>query len=242
MTPAQVILALTVDALIVSALVGLFVRRRSRVCYSFTTQLIFLLVTDLLMVFGGFYTRRFWMFQQVFTHFLTFAIALELTYKTFRAFPGARATARGVLLGVLFVVVGVTLAKLLSGWPGWASAAKVDDPMYQFLTGRVYPALLNGAIWLFTAVAALILWYRLPVDGFLKAILVGEVPYMLIFWVSLNALDAYGMKIARGYVMYSDPIAYLLLTAYWVYAAWRPLQAPVRPGEARVAAPVRRTA
>ena len=30
------------------------------------------------------------------------------------------------------------------------------------------PRVLNGSIWLFTAIAALILWYRLPVDPFHK--------------------------------------------------------------------------
>jgi hypothetical protein len=228
------VIALAVDLLVVVALAGLFVRRRSSVCYSFTAQLAFILVTDLLMIFGGarFYTREFWMFKEGLSHFLTFAIALEVTYRTFRAFPGARATARTVLI----VVLCLTTLWALSA--SQKAQAGPESEVFLIFLKRVYPGLLNGAIWLFTAVAALILWYRLPVDAFLKAILVAEVPYMLIYWVSLNAVEAYGVPVVRKYISYSDPIAYMLLIAYWAYAAWRPFRAPVRadpsPAHARL--------
>jgi hypothetical protein len=225
-------IALMVDLLILVVLVGLYVRRRLGVCYAFTAQQAFILVTDLLMVFGYFYERKYWGPREGLSQILTFVVALEITYKTFRAFPGARATARGVL----FAVLCVTLFAALSASLGPTSASAEHTPELQIL-----PRLLNGAIWLFTAVAGLILWYRLPVDAFLKAILVGYVPYMLIYMLALNAVEAYGLKVVEQYLRVSDPIAYMMVVAYWGYAAWRPFRAPVRPASP-AAAPVRHPA
>jgi hypothetical protein len=78
---------------------------------------------------------------------------------------------------------------------------------------------------LFTGMAVLILWYRLPVDTFHKAILTGFVPYLLIFTIGLNALDSYGWNI-RDLINYVHTTAYLLLLAYWAWAAWAPLAVP----------------
>jgi hypothetical protein len=74
-------------------------------------------------------------------------------------------------------------------------------------------------------VAAVILWYRLPVDPLHKAILIGFVPYLLVFTVAMNALSAYGWDL-REYAGYAQTIAYVVLVAYWARAAWRqPAQA-----------------
>ena len=47
---------------------------------------------------------------------------------------------------------------------------------YAVLAAQIQPRILNGTIWVFTSQAALILWYRLPVDSFRKAILIGLIP------------------------------------------------------------------
>jgi hypothetical protein len=227
------IIAIAVDLLILMVLVGLFVRRRWSVSYAFTAQQAFVLVTDLMMVFGPFYTKPFWAFRENVTQTLTIVIALELTYKTFRAFPGARATARAVL----FTVLSITLFTALSASLTPASTASAYTGELQIL-----PVLLTGAIWLFTGVAALILWYRLPVDAFLKAILMALVPYNLIYMLALKAVEAYGLVQVEKYLRYSDPIAYLLMMVYWAWAAWRPFRAPVRPMPLPGSEAVRRTA
>jgi hypothetical protein len=243
MTYFATTIAVTVDLLILVVLVGLYVRRRLSVCYAFTAQQAFILATDLLMIFGYFYEKKYWVVFQSLSHLLTFLVALEITYKTFRAFPGARATARGVLIAVLCV----TFFAALSASLGATSPSAEHDPELQTLPRLgailllILPRLLNGAIWLFTAVAGLILWYRLPVDAFLKAILVAYVPYMLIYMLALNAVEAYGLKVVEQYLRYSDPIAYMMVIAYWGYAAWRPFRAPVRPASP-AAAPVRHPA
>jgi len=86
---------------------------------------------------------------------------------------------------------------------------------------------LSGSIWLLTAVAGLILWYRLPVHPLPKAILVGLVPYLLVFTVSLNLMESRGWEI-RASASYLNTLAYLLVLVYWTFAAWRPGEAPVK--------------
>src|SRR5713226_3351038 len=99
---------------------------------------------------------------------------------------------------------------------GWIRPAMSSN-----VGGRIQPRLLNGTIWLFAAIAATILWYRLPVDPFHKAILIGFVPYLLIFTTGLNILDSYGWDL-RTSVNYAQVGAYVALMAYWAHAAWSP--------------------
>jgi hypothetical protein len=63
----------------------------------------------------------------------------------------------------------------------------------------------------------------------LKAILMSLVPYMLVYMLAMKAVEAYGLVQVEQYLRYSDPIANMLMNAYWAWAAWRPFRAPVRP-------------
>ncbi len=224
------------QVLIVVVLSGLFLRRRYRACPSFVLYLLVTLIGDLLLILGprhlnpesslfgllgakGFYSRDFWMLKELTLNLLKFAVALELAFRTFRSFPGARSTARSVM----FLLVAVTLVSVVAV-AAQVSAINLEDRVNQII-GRLQPRVLNGTVWLFTGMAVLILWYRLPVDTFHKAILTGFVPYLLIFTIGLNALDSYGWNI-RDLINYVHTTAYLLLLAYWAWAAWAPLAVP----------------
>jgi hypothetical protein len=91
---------------------------------------------------------------------------------------------------------------------------------------------LNGSIWMLTAIAGVILFYRLPVRPFHKAILLSYLPYVLIFTILLSYLGRAGWQ--RGVVMqYVGQLAYVALVAYWNLAIWRqdpPPTAPEPPG------------
>jgi hypothetical protein len=237
----------TVQLMTVIALAGLLVRGRYRTCPSFVLYLLVILAGDLLLLLGprhldvgsalfgllgekGFYSRSFWLIDQLAINLARFVVALELAYRTFRSFPGARATARGVL----FVLVGVTLVSVVAVTPQ-VSAIDPDDRVKQIF-GVLQPRVLNGTVWLLTGMAALVLWYRLPVDRFHKAILIGLVPYLLVFTIGLNATETYGW--GNSLVQWRNLIitsAYLLLMGYWARAAWAP-HAP--PAVARGPAPV----
>src|SRR5260370_26622509 len=234
----EIAVACMVQVLTLAVLVGLFRRRRYRVCYSFVGYLLAVLVGDMLLFVGpnnlqeggwlynflgneGFYSRRFWLAKEVLLNLLKFAVALELAYRTFRAFPGARSTARRVLF-VAFAAIVVSVAAFLP------QVSEVNDTdLINRLAGQLQPRVLNGTVWLLTGIASLVLWYRLPVDRFHKAILTGFVPFLLVFTLALNAIDSHGWSdpILKA-VNYVHTLAYVLLLAYWARAAWAPLAVP----------------
>jgi hypothetical protein len=143
-------------------------------------------------------------------------MAIELAYRTFRAFPGAHATVRWALLLVLVTTLVAVVA--ISG----------GGSDFRSFVADLQPRVLNGSIWLFTAIAALILWYRLPVDPFHKVVLLSYVPFLLVFTVTLNALGSLGWE--RGWsVTYLYQLSYLALMVHWARAAWRRVEEPARP-------------
>lgn len=153
------------------------------------------------------FTWENYLLREIVHNLLKFAIALELAYRTFRAFPSAMSTARRVLLFLLVVIAVVTLsAPLPARNPG-----DIDIEWHA--------RILNGTIWVFAAIAAMILWYRLPVHPFHKAILVGFVPYLLIFSFGMRALVEMGWDAARQYQRFHT-LAYLAVLLYWNRAAW----------------------
>lgn len=205
-----------------AAVAGVIARGRAGVCWTFVVYLGVIAVADLMMLVWPERFWRLWFYlgKEWAITVLRFAVALELTYRTFRAFPSARATARGILLLVLVVSLAIVLV-------GTGDLAPTDGmPALGPLATRVQPRVLNGAIWLLTAVAGLILWYRLPVHPLHKAVLVGLVPYLLISSVSLNLIDSRGWEM-RASVNHLYTLAFLLVLVYWTYAAWRPDEVPV---------------
>lgn len=223
MTGLQWWLGVLGEIILAVILVGLFVRGRGGRCYSFTVYVIAVLTSEILITAWPheFFVLEKWLFKETLLNALKYAIALELAARTFRAFPGARATARAVV----FLVVLVSLAAVLQAVP----VTRVAD--FAELASQLHTRILNSTIWVFTALAAVILWYRLPVDLFHKAILVGFVPYLLVFTVVMNLLKAIGWHVLEQ-VSYLQTGAYLLLLGYWGYAAWRPLEGRVRAPEA----------
>jgi hypothetical protein len=217
--------AVTTTAVLLStgAIAGLIVRHRTGVCWTFVVYLAVIAVADLLMLLWPhhFWWLWFYMGKEFIIDVLRLTVALELTYRTFRAFPSAGATARGVLLFVLMITLAIVLL-------GIGNLAPTEGmPVLGPLATRIQPRVLSGAIWLLTAVAGLILWYRLPVHPLHKAILVGLVPYLLVSSVSLNLIESHGWE-SRASVNHLHTLAFLLVLAYWTYAAWRPDEVPVQ--------------
>jgi hypothetical protein len=99
---------------------------------------------------------------------------------------------------------------------------------FRSFMAELHPRVLNGSIWLFTAIAALILWYRLPVNAFHKAVLLSYVPFLLVFTVTMNALGS-ATRDRLGWLSYLYQLAYLALMVYWARAAWRRVEVPTRP-------------
>jgi hypothetical protein len=220
MSAAQAWIGYAGTAALAVLLAGVLVRRRYRAWYLFALFLSVMLLSTVMMAIwrARFYTTEFWQIKETALNFIRFAMALELAYRAFRAFPGALATARWALLFVL----GVTFAAVV------VSGGGAD---YESFLGEIQPRVLNGSIWLFTAIAAIILWYRLPVDQFQKSVLLSYVPFLLIFTVCMNVLGAAGRA---GWehawpVRYGNQLAFLGLMVYWARAAWRLVEEPTPP-------------
>jgi hypothetical protein len=197
--------------LLSACLTGLFARRRQGLCVSFTLYLGAVLLSDTLALVGPrFRLWDFWLLKETVHHLLKFGIALELTLRTFRAFPAARKTAAGLVLGVLVLT--------------WLSVSPPapQELAWKDLALRIQPYVLAGTVWLFMAISTLILWYRLPVAPLHKALLLGFVPWLLIFTVAMNLLKAAAGGDVREYAGYFKNVAYQALLLYWAYVAWKP--------------------
>jgi hypothetical protein len=168
---------------------GLFTRRRAHLCWSFVglprhePRLQF---ADELLA-EQFYRLWFYSLTHDLLNALKLAVAAELTYRTFRAFPGAAARVRILLAPVFFVPVlfasKVPAGRQLPGHHPDLSAAAPDR-----------------GIWIITAITLLIAWYRVPVHAMHRAILIGFAAYLLIFTTLLNVLRDFGFENLRSFI------------------------------------------
>jgi hypothetical protein len=204
-----------VSTLLLGALfVGVVARRRYRACLSFPIYVLSVFTTNLLVGLWPerFFRWDFYVFKEGVHNSLKFAVALELAARTFWPFPGAVRTATKTVLAILVLVY---ITAILS-----TSDAEYDT----LVLARVH----NGTIWLFSVIAAIVLWYRLPMEPFRKAILVGFVPYLLVFAVGMEAIGKLMESVGRFAVLegrgrlvnIAHIVAYAILVAYWNYAAW----------------------
>jgi hypothetical protein len=210
---------------------GIVKRGRFRICRMFLLFLVTVYITDILAEFwpDQFWTRNFWLFRESLHNVLRFAVALEVAYFAFRSFPGARSTARSLLL----LLLTTTLAAVLT-----ASWELRRQPDFVEIIGQIQLPQLIGIIWLLMGITVLILWYRLPVDRMHKAILLGWIPFLLVFSGSLKLAYAYGWDDLIPKVNLVNQFAYLSLMTFWAVAAWAPAGAHARFREP-VAVPAR---
>jgi len=228
MNAEQVLVAHAVKILVLLTLAGIIARRRWPLCWSFTAYLAIILLCNSLVSFwpDRFFQPWFWIVRAGLYDALKVAITLELAYRTFQAFPGAQATARRVVFALL---VATTVVLVAVPW----------DSSYGAALFEWEPRVLTGTIWLLNALAVVVIWYRVPIHPYHKAILLGFVPYLLVFTILLRLLRHYGWDILPV-VQAADPAAYMLLMGWWAWAAWEPEAAPdVSPEVLRVLQPWR---
>jgi hypothetical protein len=218
MNADQVLVAHIVKALGFFALVGILTRRRAHLCWSFLAYLVTVLVCNTLVSFwpDQFYTPTFWVVSHGLYHALRMGIAVELTYRTFQAFPGARATAHYILFGLLLATSLAMIAFPDSMQPGLE-----DFGYYERIVLEWQPRVLTAVIWLMNGLAILITWYRVPVHGYHKALLLGFVPYLLTFTTLLSFLGRWGWDYL-WFLNALEPVAFMTLMGFWAWSAWKP--------------------
>lgn len=209
-------------------LAGMIARKRYRACLMFGAYLVVVAATDVAWTFPRFYTRQFWVAKELVINALMLGLAIEIGTRTLRAFPGARATARWLMT----IAIVLAVASLL---PVWSVDATGSNAGALQLLSR----LVNGTVWLFTALAAVVLWYRLPIEGFQKAILVGLVPVLVINVGLMNLLESRTApeiwRQWRPIVNLTGTVTYLILVTYWARAAWKPQTETVQARERQAA-------
>ena len=210
MNAVQEAIAVVATALVAGCVAGCVARARYRAWWFFFLYLVTVLVTECLTLAAPerFHTPEFWRAKETAITALRFAMACEVGVRTMRAFPGALATARRMVLLILVV----TLAALVSRPP---------PAQFAGFVGELLPRVLNGSAWLMMAIAGLILWYRLPVRPFHKAILLSYLPYVFIFMIVLSYIGQAGWRSA-DLTQYIYQLAYVALLACWNFAIWRP--------------------
>jgi hypothetical protein len=209
MSELQVALSHAVKLALIAVLTGLLVRGRARLCWSFAGYLVAILVGNSLASLwpSRFYTPQFWVLKQAVYDALKVAVALELAWRAFEAFPGALHTARRALL----VLLGTSTLVLGALTPPSSYATLWD---WQ-------PGSATAALWLLTATALLVVWYQVPVHDWQRAIMLGLAPYLLVFVIVLDLLRRRGWTSFQATAGVVDSLAYLCVLAFWTWAAWR---------------------
>jgi hypothetical protein len=208
MNGLQLVLAHGVKLALLGLLAVIVLRRRLRQCWAFPAYLVAILVGNTLISIAPsrFYTGSFFVYKQGAYDLLKMAIALELTYRALRAFPGAWRTAR---MALLFVLTAST----------FVLATLTPRSSY----GRLWewqPSVVTATVWLLTTTALLVVWYHVPVRDWQRAILLGLAPYLLVYVTLMDMLRRRGWEL-RAEIGVLDSLAYLAVILYWTRAALR---------------------
>ncbi len=220
MSDLQLTVALVVRLLLLVLLAGMLWRGRVRHCWAFAAYVVAVLLGNTLVSLWPerFFNPPFWMVKQGVYDALKVAIALELAWRSFRAFPGAQRTAQRVLLALLALST-LSLA--------WASSPSSFETLWEW-----QPPVATAALWLLTATALMVVWYQVPVNGWQRAIMLGLAPYLLVFVSLLGLLERRGWAAVGELFATAETLAYLALVAFWSWAAWRRDPAPAAAASA----------
>jgi hypothetical protein len=216
MSGIQLVIAHAVKLALLVLLVGIVRRGRVAQCLSFAAYVLTILLGNSLVSFwpSRFYTPSFWVIKQGAYDLLKMAVALELAWRAFGAFPGAMRVARPVLLGLL------TASTLV--------LAVLTPPSSYLTVWEWQPGIATAALWLLVATALMVVWYQVPIGDWQRAIMLGLAPYLLVFVGLLGLLRAHGWG-HHHLIATTETLAYLGLVTFWAWAAWRASPARPRP-------------
>ncbi len=207
MTDVQAVVLHTARLALVALLAGMVWRARVRQCLAFGAYVTAALLGNTLVWLwpSRFLTPEFWVAKQAVYDILKAAIALELAWRAFRAFPGALRTARLVFL----VLLGLSILAL----------AFPTRPAYA-VVWEWQSAVATAGLWMLTATALMVVWYQVPLSAWLRAIMMGMAVYLLVFVTLLSLLKSGGWALGT-FVATVEATAYLALVAFWAWLAWR---------------------
>src|SRR5687768_4851176 len=106
-----------------------------------------------------FHTPEFWLVHKIVEAALRLGMVLELAHRLCRGFPGAAASAMNAIL-VMLAATALMVVSIAS-----------PQATYTEILTVVVPRIAQGTAWTLTALAGLVLWYRLPLMALDRAIL-----------------------------------------------------------------------
>lgn len=214
MAAGQLLVSHLAATLLLVTIVGVLVRGRGRLCWTFLVYLVAVFLGNRLTTWWPeqFYTRGFWTFKSVVYTALDWAIALEVGLLTFAVAPRARRRALA-LMGVV-ALAGLAAALLLPATTGG----------YLHVLGVLAPTVETGALWLLLAVIGVASWHSLPLHPYHRAIVFGRALYLTFDVVILALLGGAGSARTHDYLAALDPLAFAASVGLWAWAAWRPLE------------------
>ena len=199
------ILGLGLMALVV---IALFQRGRARQCFAFSAYMVVATSFGVLILgFPSRYTPQVFLVKQGIYDTLLLCMAIELSIKVFAAFRGVAQRVRALLA---MAVIGSTAAIFL---------LTPSNAPYSELA-RYQPGITTGGIWCLAFVALLIVWYQIPVPTFTRAIILGYVPYLVVFVICVDMIGRLGWGAIQG-INLANAVAYDSVAGYWAYNAWR---------------------
>ena len=200
-----VLLALGLLALL---LVALFRGGKARQCFLFSTYVSSVVLFNvLILLFPQHYSPEAYMVKQGIYDSLLFGMSLELSIRTFAAFTGIARMVRVILA----TAVALSTAAIFFATPG--------NPDYESFV-RFQPGITTAGIWCLAFVGLLIVWYQIPVPAFTRAIILGYVPYLMVFTVCVDLVTRLGWGAIQN-LNVLNALAYDAVAGYWLYAAWR---------------------
>jgi hypothetical protein len=166
--------------------VGLVARDRWRLSFFFAAYVPVVLTCTALMKWWPerFWVAEFWIAKETIYRVLMLGMALEVAWRTFRAFPGARSASLKTALMILAMTAFAILAV-----PTISSVSNA----FETALGQLHPRLINGTIWLMAATLALAQWYRVPVHPFHAALLTSPAAYLALLNTVLSFIGLYGI-------------------------------------------------
>jgi hypothetical protein len=165
------------------------------------------LFTTLILLFPDSYTPEAFIVKQGIYDSLLFAMSLEISFRAFSAFTGIANRVRGFLA---FAVAGSSVAVLI---------LTPHNPAYSDIA-RYQPGITTAGIWCLAFVALLIVWYQIPVPAFTRSIILGYVPYLVVFVVYIDLIGRLGWGSIQN-LNVLNVSAYDASVGYLAYAAWR---------------------
>jgi len=218
-------LSLLQGAVAAVTIVGLTMRGRLRLCWSFILYLGSITIFNTLMGIwpDQFLTWPVWLVRELAYAVVKVALAIELSRLLFRSFPTARRTAHYGLL----LVLGACAAWIATASPG---------SLGEWIRIGV-PRVKCSEAFLLAWLLLVVLWYRIPLHSLHKAILIALAPYLLVFTVFLQALETHGWT-GNSEMNYLNMFVFLAVLICWLVVAWRHEDAhEVHPGVAKTVQP-----